>query len=203
VKLAGKSVALVGNATSALARDHGALIDSQDVVIRMNAGVPHEDQFHALGARTDILSVGTVRVLEDSVKRLNSRLTDIWFCKATKMGNREWEHLCRDWRFPHLWRIPQEWIRASHEAVGGKSSQGVTLGLALVGALQAESVLMFGVDFFGANGSAGSWWHDTAPKAVITKRRPHNGQREMETFQEAGYTEREPGCWEWTRFTTR
>ena len=38
--LDGKSVAIVGNATSLLAHRHGALIDGHDVVVRMNMGFP-------------------------------------------------------------------------------------------------------------------------------------------------------------------
>jgi hypothetical protein len=50
--LDGKSVAIVGNATSLLSSKHGALIDSHDVVVRMNMGFPIDPA--AQGTRFDL-----------------------------------------------------------------------------------------------------------------------------------------------------
>jgi Glycosyltransferase family 29 (sialyltransferase) len=50
--LDGKSVAIVGNATSLLAHRHGALIDGHDVVVRMNMGFPVDAA--AQGTRFDL-----------------------------------------------------------------------------------------------------------------------------------------------------
>jgi hypothetical protein len=50
--LDGKSVAIVGNATSLLAHQHGALIDGHDVVVRMNMGFPVDPA--AQGTRFDL-----------------------------------------------------------------------------------------------------------------------------------------------------
>ena len=50
--LDGKSIAIVGNATSLLAHQHGALIDGHDVVVRMNMGFPVDPA--AQGTRFDL-----------------------------------------------------------------------------------------------------------------------------------------------------
>jgi hypothetical protein len=50
--LAGKSVAIVGNATSLLSHQHGALIDGHDIVARMNMGFPIDPA--AQGTRFDL-----------------------------------------------------------------------------------------------------------------------------------------------------
>ena len=54
LELAGRSVAIVGNASSILDRNDGALIESHDLVLRMNRGLPVSRQ--AQGVRTDILT---------------------------------------------------------------------------------------------------------------------------------------------------
>lgn len=50
--LDGRSVAIVGNATSLLSHRHGALIDGHDVVVRMNMGFPVDAA--AQGTRFDL-----------------------------------------------------------------------------------------------------------------------------------------------------
>lgn len=52
--LAGKSVAVVGNAQSILSSKNGAAIESNDVVLRMNRGIPASPE--AQGIRTDVIA---------------------------------------------------------------------------------------------------------------------------------------------------
>lgn len=52
--VAGQTVALVGNASSILARDDGAAIDSHQVVIRMNMGVNNVFPAEAVGRNTTV-----------------------------------------------------------------------------------------------------------------------------------------------------
>lgn len=54
--VAGRSVALVGPAASLMGRGQGELIDSHDIVVRLNLGCPvHAGQERDLGFRTDVL----------------------------------------------------------------------------------------------------------------------------------------------------
>lgn len=54
--LDGKTVAIVGNASSLLDREHGPEIDGHDWVIRHNMGVPSPCQHISLGTKTSMLS---------------------------------------------------------------------------------------------------------------------------------------------------
>ena len=53
-----KNIALIGNGNCIFNREYGSLIDSHDVVIRINGGVPLTGKYsHVIGAKFDIYSV--------------------------------------------------------------------------------------------------------------------------------------------------
>lgn len=194
--LTGKHVALVGNASAGLYRHHGENIDAHDVVIRMNAGVPEEKHYSALGQWTDILAVGTLECLHAN----DWSTAPVWFWKATKLGDKQWETLKRNVEFfPDVWRVPKDWVHDAQEAVGAKPSGGIVLVHALVHHLGPASISVFNFDFFGALGSKDSWWHTERPEAVIHSRHRHDGERELEVFKEIGFTQKEVGWWTWKR----
>ncbi len=201
-ELKGKSVALVGNSTTGLTRPLGAAIDAHGVVIRMNAGAPTEAHHWAIGERTDVLSVGTIRCLEASMAEL-SEDTPIWFYKATNLGDREWKVLEDSGKYTHIWRYPCDWIAEANKRLDGRASQGIGLIVDLVEHIEAESVSVFNVDFFGVLGACESWWHGERPEAIMSKHRPHSGVKEFALFEELGFTRKEPGWWTWTRSTTK
>jgi hypothetical protein len=60
--LAGRTVALVGNATSLIGTDQGAAIDAHDIVVRFNAAPMPSVTSH--GARTTIIATGIIVELE-------------------------------------------------------------------------------------------------------------------------------------------
>jgi hypothetical protein len=101
--VAGKSVALVGNASSILSRDDGARIDAHDVVVRFNLGLPGIVKHTvSLGRRTDIW----VTAKWWGRRPTNAKLAV--FMKLTAIGDRDWGRMQDEtWTYP-LIRWPQE-----------------------------------------------------------------------------------------------
>lgn len=81
----GKSVALVGNATSILKHDLGAKIDSHEVVIRMNLGLPGRLPPRSIGTRTSVWLAGRYW------KGVEPKVDLCVFMKLTKLGDVEWD----------------------------------------------------------------------------------------------------------------
>lgn len=202
--MSGKTVALVGNSSEGLKRKLGKDIDAHDVVIRMNAGVPSVQHFSALGLRTSILAVGTIQAMMAN-KVMLVPYTPLWFWKATRLGDRQWNDLFegavraaghRNIPEHLLWRVPKKWIHEAGEAVGGKPSGGIGLIHALVKHMQPASLSVFNIDFFGAlGGSSESWWHTERPEAVIQRKHPHDGTKELAYFKTLGFEKVNDGWW--------
>jgi hypothetical protein len=118
----GKTVALVGNATSVLA--NGDAIDSYDVVIRMNMGVPGVLPQQVIGKRTTIWA---------TAKRYDSIECDcelLLFMKLTPLGDKHWQQLLNNaldnYRY-RLWRWPQTLENEATAFVGHSPSTGIRL----------------------------------------------------------------------------
>lgn len=96
--VAGKSVALVGNASSILARQDGARIDAHDVVIRINLGLPHIMRHHgAIGHRTDIWVAA--KWWGERMRPRSCKL--VVFTKMTAIGDRDWAYMQEaEWNCP-------------------------------------------------------------------------------------------------------
>lgn len=186
-------MALVGNSSSALERDLGPAIDLHEVVIRINAGVPGEDQVSALGNRTDILAVGTLQCLLESEQHLHDTVP-VWFWKTTRLGDKQWAALEED-GFRDLWRVPAEWNHDARVAVGAKPSGGIGLVHALVHHMEPASISVFNFDFFGALGSKDSWWHHERRWARIMRGHPHDGEKELAYFKRLGFEMVKEGWW--------
>lgn len=193
--VAGKTVALVGNSSDALKRTLGDAIDSHDVVIRMNAGVPTQGQYIALGSRTDILAIGTIQCLDTSTWYLGDPFPQVWFWKATTLGDKQWVQIAQEYTGYQRWRIPKDWIREAWQAVGGRPSGGIGLVHALTQHMEPASISVFGFDFFGELGSRESWWHEQRPEAVIMQKHPHDGKKELAYFRDLGFDWVENGWW--------
>jgi len=179
--LAGKRVAVVGNATSALDGSAGEEIDGHDAVLRLNAGVPGPEHHGALGRRTDILSVGNLTVLRDSMYRLGRPPLQVWFGKPrfSRLGTREWGQLQEQADYP-IWRIPHERMQAIHDEIGAWPSGGL---VAVDAALEwGGSVDLYGFDWFRGP----TWWHSERPDAKIGGKFVHDGAKERAWMERRG-----------------
>jgi hypothetical protein len=135
--LRGRTVALVGNARSLSETDHGAAIDSAELVIRINRAPLPSVTSH--GRRTDWLatsmSVTTRRFAELSPTRL------LWMAPHRKRLS---------WRLAHspgFYLYPAAGHAALLAALGARPSTGIMV-LDLLRASSARRIDIFGFDFF-------------------------------------------------------
>jgi hypothetical protein len=137
LSVAGKSVSVVGNAASLLARDHGAAIEGRDVVIRMNRSLPIDPR--SQGRRTDVLAFSTFRIVADIYTRFGARKL-LWMSpklrfRAGELGVPEGVG------FYDLGR----W-EALHARLGARPSVGAMV-LDWLSACDPREVAIFGFDF--------------------------------------------------------
>lgn len=135
----GRTVALVGNASSILGSGVGKRIDEHDVVIRMNLGifgVPYVDA----GYRTDVWAAAKYWPEARSDAKL------IVFMKLTPLGDRHWNAWQRD--FPHdpLVRWPRHLEDECRAFVGADPGTGIRLLWWLKKHAEPKSVSVFGFD---------------------------------------------------------
>jgi hypothetical protein len=138
--LAGKSVAIVGNAQSLLDDcRYGAIIDSFDVVVRMNAGAVRDP--HAQGSRTDLLAISTL--LEDKAI-LQFAATHIILMSPRRRTDMPVQcgALAYSWFF-----YPLEWWRKLNLDLGARPSTGAMVIDLICRHSHARQVDVFGFDF--------------------------------------------------------
>lgn len=150
--LAGKSVAIVGNARSLAAGDAGAQIDGHDVVIRMHRAPMPDARSH--GTRTTWLALG-MPVPDDVIAdRAPERL--LWMAAKRKRIRR------RLARHPGFYRHPvADWERLRAE-LGAPPSTGAMV-IDLVARSQAARITLFGFDFFASLSASGRRTADQVP----------------------------------------
>jgi hypothetical protein len=142
--LAGRHVALVGNARGLADGANGEAIDAADIVIRMNgAPIPH---VRSHGARTDWLGVSVAVPPKRVEERAPQRL--IW---VTPKRKRLPLWMARDPRFA-LYPAARHAELAS--GLGGRPTTGLLL-LDLVAASQAACITLWGFDFFATQSLSG------------------------------------------------
>jgi len=149
----GKSVAVVGNAMSLLdsSVDLGGEIDSHDIVLRMNAGLPNTPvpvrgmagiYAKKVGYRTDIWATAKWFGIEPKDAKLGI------FMKLTALGDRHWQKFqeTQDQRsFPmERWPMPME--RQVRDFVGADPGTGIRMVYALKRWATPASVRLFGMD---------------------------------------------------------
>lgn len=144
-ELAGKQVALIGNARSLSATGHGAAIDAADLVIRMNsAPIPSP---HSHGSRTDWLAVSMPPEAALLAARAPARV--LWMTRKRK-------------RLPWaLTRRPGFYLNRRDEALALADRLGAppTTGLMLIDLLArspAAGIALYGFDFFASLSLSGS-----------------------------------------------
>lgn len=138
-QLAGKSVALVGNARSLAGSHHGTAIDAADLVIRINRAPMPAAASH--GTRTDILALATSIPAADLARLRPARI--LWmspkrkrlpFAVATSPG----------FHMPGLDRF-----RALADHLGAPPTTGLML-IDLLARSPAAGVTLYGFDFFAS-----------------------------------------------------
>ncbi len=163
--IAGKSVAVVGNAQSLLATKCGAKIDASDIVIRLNMGFPKHPE--AQGRRTDM--VGLTPVLSED-EMLAAFTPDTLLMLIPKM------------RHYNIWRREsvkctvfypfRHWFADRHK-IGRRPSSGFMAISWLMRLDAAQSVTLYGFDF----GATATYYnptgyqtpHDYAAEAAIVR----------------------------------
>lgn len=137
----GCSVALVGNASSIFERQDGALIDSHDVVIRMNAGYPHlAGRRESTGSRTDIWATAKpfLGPPKDSQIIVWMKLTQLGATHLRIMQSRGYRQPILEW--------PQEMEDECRNFVGADPGTGIRVLWFLKTLATPRSVAVFGMD---------------------------------------------------------
>jgi hypothetical protein len=132
--LDGKSVAIVGNASSLLHHDCGAAIDGHDVVVRMNKGIPVNPA--AQGRRWDICCFSTMPEIGDLLQKISPRFA-VWMSPRAR---RKYE------RAPKLCFYPLDHWQALHDRLGQRPSVGA-MTIDLVSRSAARTASVYGFDF--------------------------------------------------------
>lgn len=151
-ELAGKSVALVGNARSLAQMQFGAQIDACDIVIRLNSAPIPAEASH--GTRTDWLAMSTPPPAALLAERAPHRL--LWMTRKRK---RLPYALACDHRF-HL--HDTDWIEAQRATLSSPPTTGLMM-IDLLLRSQAHDIQLFGFDFFASLSLSGARTADQVP----------------------------------------
>lgn len=148
-RVEGKSVILVGNGSSLLDSANGEWIDSHDIVIRMNLGMPDmwEDHYTALGRKTDIWATARHWPQKfDEVKKWPQLM--VWM-KLTPLGNQQWKQLQKYDPPCDLERWPQ-WLEDDcARYVGAPPTTGMRMAWYLRVRCKPRTIAHIGFDFYG------------------------------------------------------
>lgn len=136
--LAGKRVALVGNARAMAEGRAGAEIDAHDLVIRVNRAPMPQAVSH--GARTDWLALA-VRMEAERLATLDPKLV-LWM--SHKRKRLQWAAVAR-----RFYLYPQADIRTLWQRLGAQPTTGVML-IDRLARSQAAAVDLYGFDFFAS-----------------------------------------------------
>jgi hypothetical protein len=158
----GKNVALVGNARSLSLADHGAEIESADLIVRLNRAPMLAPFTH--GTRTDWLAMSIRPDAATLARTAPSRL--LWM--TPKRKNLSYA-LARDSRF---FLTPPELSGGLPATLGARPSTGIMV-MALLAAMPHASLLLYGFDFFASRSlsggrQAGQVPHDFAAESAWT-----------------------------------
>ena len=159
-ELAGRRVAIVGNARSLGDGTLGAAIDDHDLVIRMHRAPLPSPQSH--GSRTDWLALGVPVEQEVILDRAPKRL--LWMARKRKRLSRRIATAPGFYRHP-----PADW-RALAAELGAPPSTGIML-IDLVSRSGAEAIDLFGFDFFASLSMTGRRTADQVPHDFDAERR--------------------------------
>jgi hypothetical protein len=137
----GKTVAVVGNASSLIdsGESKAASIDSHDVVIRMNAGVPGVLREDRIGRKTTVWATAKWFGIEPRPELLV-------FMKLTRLGDAHWAKIRHERRpYPKI-RWTQELEDEVREYVGADPGTGIRILHFLKHHCQPAKVHVYGMD---------------------------------------------------------
>lgn len=176
--IAGKRVAVVGNAPEILDMDYGRVIDGHDLVLRMNRGIPStEEQYMAIGQRTDILTGGVIAPLPEL---LAIPRAIFWF-KHTALGAQHLHDILiyKPLHKTLVWHVPEAVFAGAARQVGKGVSSAIA-SIETLRSLDAGSVSVLGVSCCGQlePGSERHWWTHADRYKQLEQVRWHNSADE-------------------------
>lgn len=156
--LAGKRVALVGNARALAEGQAGAEIDGHDLVIRVNRAPMPSAASH--GRRIDWLALA-VRIDAAALARLDPKLV-LWM--SHKRKRLPWAAVQR-----RFYLYPQGDIRRLWAALAAQPTTGLML-IDLLARSQVAAVDLYGFDFFASRSLTGSRTAEKVPHDFAAER---------------------------------
>lgn len=157
--LAGKTVALVGNARSLVERDEGFAIDAADIVIRINRAPMPASRTH--GTRCDWLALATSISAAD-LGRLNpDRL--LWM--SHKRKRLPWLAAKRSDFYLH----PQSDWRALRDKLGAPPTTGLMM-IDILTRSDLDRLTLHGFDFFASQSLTGRRRADQVPHDFVAEK---------------------------------
>ncbi|WP_339114193.1 glycosyltransferase family 29 protein [Thioclava sp. GXIMD2076] len=137
--LAGKSVALVGNARSLAENNHGAAIDAHDVVVRINRAPMPQAESH--GTRTDWLALAVRLAPQDRARIGAGRY--LWM--SHKRKRLDWTTATSDGFYLH----PQADYADLQSRLGAQPTTGAMM-IDLLLRSELAGITLYGFDFFAS-----------------------------------------------------
>lgn len=150
--LAGKRIALVGNARALADTSLGAQIDAADLVIRINRAPMPQAVSH--GSRTDWLALA-VRLHEDDRRRLHPHRL-LWM--SPKRKRLDWKTATS----PGFYLHPLPDYAALKARIGAPPTTGAML-IALIAGSDMAALQLYGFDFFASLSLSGRRTADQVP----------------------------------------
>ncbi|MDO5703621.1 MAG: glycosyltransferase family 29 protein [Paracoccus sp. (in: a-proteobacteria)] len=150
--LAGRTVALVGNARALAQGAHGTAIDAADVVVRINRAPMPDAASH--GIRTDWLGLATRLTAEDRARLSPRRI--LWMSPKRKRLDRETA------LSPSFYLHPLTDYQALHDQLGAPPTTGAML-IDLLLRSDLSRLTLYGFDFFASQSLSGRRTADQVP----------------------------------------
>ncbi|HEY0274649.1 MAG TPA: glycosyltransferase family 29 protein [Paenirhodobacter sp.] len=150
--LAGKRVALVGNARALAGTLHGAAIDAHDVVVRINRAPIPSAESH--GRRTDWLALAVRLGTEDRARLRPARV--LWM--SHKRKRLDWQTATS----PGFYLHPQADYAGLKARIGAQPTTGAML-IDLFARSRMAGLTLFGFDFFASLSLSGSRTAEQVP----------------------------------------
>ncbi len=156
--LAGKRVALIGNARALAAATRGAEIDAHDVVIRINRAPMPASRSH--GTRTDWLALATSLPGTERTRIAPGRF--LWM--SHKRKRLDWETA----RSPGFYLNPLSDYEALRARLGAQPTTGAML-MDLLARADLARLSLYGFDFFASLSLSGSRTADKVPHDFVAE----------------------------------